>query len=126
MPRHAYLIIFALTLSMKSWSAFAGSTTTPSIQGPQGTMVVERRAPLQSKTCVRENDHGECKEWDYKYSVAGASCTAECVSFGSFDQCRLRNRCEFDERSGCFRKKTCVEVGDFGKCKVWEEGVACD
>jgi hypothetical protein len=126
MPRHIRNLAILLGLMTTAVLSPLSASSSANSQNPQNTVVVERRVPLQSKTCVRENAHGDCKEWDYKYSVAGASCTAECVSFGSFDKCRLRNSCEFDERSGCFRKRTCIDVGDFGTCKEWEDGVACD
>ncbi|MBX7149296.1 hypothetical protein K1X76_09445 [bacterium] len=85
----------------------------------------EKPKPLVTGECVREGSFDRCKEYDYTYSVAGAQCEAQCLVFNSFDKCKLRNQCKYDENSGCFLKRTCIDINNFDDCDKWEDEAVC-
>ena len=95
------------------------------IEANPGTPPSSESRPLETKSCVRRNAGGNCREWDYTFSFSGASCTEECLKFSAVDDCKLRNKCIFDEPSGCFKKRTCVDIDAVDNCKEWQESAAC-
>ena len=88
-------------------------------------IIESHREPLKTKDCVKRNKVGTCKEWDYTFSVAGAHCVEDCLVFSAFDECKIRNQCTFDEKSGCFKRKVCKKVNTVDNCTKWKEEVAC-
>ena len=82
------------------------------------------KVPLVTKQCVV---HGElsCSEYEYTFSVWGASCTENCLVRSSLNSCQLRNRCILDQSSGCFRKQVCSKISNLNTCVMWEEQAIC-
>ena len=81
--------------------------------------------PMVTKRCLTETPRGTCKEFEYTYSILGAHCTEECLVQDSFGKCKLKNTCQFDQNSHCFKKSTCIDIDAYDKCKEWIEEPQC-
>lgn len=81
--------------------------------------------PRKEKKCVKRTPTGDCREYDFTYGVQGVTCTEECIDFDPFDQCRLRNACKYDLKSGCFEKNSCEKISELHQCKQWKKELLC-
>lgn len=95
--------------------------------GAQQDVVIERdrKTPIRSTQCLERSGSGNCLAEEVTWGVQGVTCREDCLARDSFGSCRLSNTCKFDEDSGCFRKRVCMELGNFNDCKQWEEEVIC-
>ena len=82
------------------------------------------KVPLVTKQCVAQGEL-YCSEYEYTFSIRGASCTENCLVRNSLNICQLRNRCILDEPTGCFRKKVCSKISNLNTCRMWEERAIC-
>ena len=106
--------------------SFAADYETP-IKVAKNTIIIKERehTPRKDKKCIKRSPAGECREYDYTYGVQGVTCTENCIDFDSFDQCRVRNTCKYDPKSGCFEKMTCAKISDLSQCKNWQKELVC-
>ena len=83
--------------------------------------------PSTSATCIaHRKSFRECAEYGYTYGVRGASCTANCLRKGPFQDCKLRNKCEYIKSIGCFEKSSCTDIGPLDNCRKWETSLICN
>ena len=83
------------------------------------------RSALKTKECVKHDGAGVCREWDTTFSMAGASCTENCILFDAMDSCKVRNSCKYDSASGCYKKKVCLHTNALDDCDSWKSEPAC-
>jgi hypothetical protein len=81
--------------------------------------------PVKQSNCIKRSPSGRCEEYDYSYTVSGVSCVEDCLEFDRMGGCSLRNKCHYDERSGCFTRKTCIARDSVNDCNEWESSVIC-
>ena len=96
------------------------------VGGVQIEVTEAEKVPLREETCINKDKFDRCTANNITFHYEGASCTEECLELDNFNKCKIRNRCTFDQASGCFKKKTCLEVAAFGKCNDWQDSVACN
>ena len=96
------------------------------VAGVQIEVTESEKIPLKEESCLNKDKFDRCTATNISFYFEGASCTEECLELDNFNKCKIRNRCTFDKASGCFKKKTCLEVAAFGKCNDWEDSVACN
>ena len=96
------------------------------VAGVQIEVTESEKTPLKEESCINKDKFDRCTASNFTFHYEGASCTEECLELDNFNKCKFRNRCTFDKASGCFKKKTCIEVAAFGKCNDWEDSVACN
>lgn len=96
------------------------------VAGVQIEVTESEKTPLKEESCINKDKFDRCTASNFTFHYEGASCTEECLELDNFNKCKIRNRCTFDKASGCFKKKTCIEVAAFGKCNDWEDSVACN
>jgi len=82
------------------------------------------RVPLVTKQCIVEGDFSCALSVD-TLSVAGVSCTENCLIVSDLNTCDQHNSCLWDDASGCFRKRVCAQISELNTCSSWEEQAIC-
>jgi hypothetical protein len=127
-------LLFGLFFLLSGSIAAADTTNKIKLAPGQSTKVAgvnievteSEKTPLREEICINKDKFDRCTASNIAFHFEGASCTEECLELDNFNKCKIRNRCTFDKASGCFKKKTCLEVAAFGKCNEWQDSVACD
>jgi len=128
------LFFCSMFLVLTTSHALANSTNKIKLAPGQSTKVAgvhievteSEKRPLKEETCINTDKFDRCTASNFTFHFEGASCTEECLELDNFNKCKIRNKCQFDKASGCFKKKSCLDIAAFGKCKEWEDSVACN